>query len=154
MQLRRMKARSPNAGSRAFTAGLGAAIALATCLAQVGCGNGTPEDAREAFARAHSCPEERVHVTPRPDIKWSTVEGLSREIPPDEVKKDPARLAKWRRDQEEQYAPLRELLDKHNVFEARGCDHDDLVGCVRPAKSNGANRVICQVSTKPVPKTK
>jgi hypothetical protein len=129
----------------------GFAVSLATGLVLLGCGNGTVDDARSEFGRAYSCPEDRIRVTPRDDVKWSTVvlsDHATRGTPPPEVKKDPARLAKWQKDKEEEERPLRELLDTFNVFGARGCGHDDLVGCKRPAKHNGfGNPVHCQVGS-------
>src|SRR5258708_35676473 len=101
------------------------------------CGNAS-NAARDKFAHEYSCPEDRVTVRPRDDIKWSTVAlHVEATAPPPEVKSDPARYAKWKKDQEETNAPLRELFDSFDVFEGTGCDHDVLLGCKRPAKSNG-----------------
>ena len=110
-----------------------------------GC-QGAASAAKDKFALEYSCPEDRVTVRPRDDIRWSTVAlHVPESSPPPEVQKDPARYAKWKADQAEQYAPLRELYDSFDVFEGTGCDHDVLLGCKRPAKSNGPNRVICEI---------
>jgi hypothetical protein len=109
-----------------------------------GCSNEGP--AREEFGRAHSCPLERVEIKKRSDVRWSTVAWSGPgDVPPPEVQADPARLAKWKDDQEKTHAPLVKALDEHDVFEAHGCGHDSFVGCKRPAKSNGPNRVSCEV---------
>jgi hypothetical protein len=121
---------------------------IAGCLLVAGC-QSHEGAAREEFARQYSCPADRVTVKRRADIRWSTVmwEDPSEE-PPEEVAKDPERLAKWRADQKEMYAPLIASLDEYEVFEADGCKHTMLVGCKRPAKSaDGKPR--CTVAKEP-----
>jgi hypothetical protein len=135
-----------------WTHRFGFAVSLAIGLVVLGCGNGTPDDARAEFGRAYGCPEDRIRVSPRDDVKWSTVVMSGHETwgtPPPDVKKDPARLRKWQKDKEEEERPLKELLDTFSVFEARGCGHDDLVGCKRPAKHNGfGNPIHCEVGSR------
>jgi hypothetical protein len=111
-----------------------------------------PTRAREEFARAYSCPEDRVVIKPRPDVRWSTVlfPQLGKSAPPPEVAADPERLAKWKKDQSDADARTAESFDSYDVFEGSGCDHDVLLGCKRPAKSNGVNRILCQI--EPLPK--
>lgn len=117
---------------------------LAAALLVVGCSH--EDSAREEFGRAHSCPTDRVEMKKRSDVRWSTVSwSPPKETPAPEVQADPARLAKWKADQEATYAPLVKSLDAHDVFEAHGCGHDSFVGCIRPARSNGPNRVSCEV---------
>jgi hypothetical protein len=93
-----------------------------------------------------------VQVAAKSDVKWSTLQPpptLPEPLP--EVKADPARLAKWKKDQEALYEPLRASLDSFDVLEATGCGHTVLLGCKRPAKSNGSSRIICQIAVeKPV----
>jgi hypothetical protein len=126
------------------------AFAFLAVAALVGCKSSSTA-ALEKFAEEYSCPTDRVTVKPRTDIKWSSVAFVdTRGAPPDEVKKDPQRLAKWEEDQRKQYAPLIESLDEHDVFEARGCDHAMLVGCKRPAKSQTpGNPPICMMEEIP-----
>jgi hypothetical protein len=117
------------------------------------CACGSPKDAaREEFGRQWSCPLEQVQATPKPDVRWSTL-ALRPAVtePSPEVKADPARLAKWKKDQEDSYAPLREALDTFDVFSVTGCGHTTMLGCKRPAKSNGPNRVICQAAPDALP---
>ncbi|MDC0684952.1 MULTISPECIES: hypothetical protein [Sorangium] len=103
--------------------------------------------AREDFAERYSCPEDRVEVRERDDVKWSTVVlgDAPREAPPAEVKNDPGRLAKWHADRAEQDAETRETLDDLDVFQVRGCGHDELVACSHPADGDGVatDRVVC-----------
>jgi hypothetical protein len=109
-----------------------------------GCSNEGP--AREELGRAHSCPTDRIEIKKRSDVRWSAVSWTPPdEAPSPEVQADPARLAKWKEDQAKTHAPLVKALDAHDVFEVHGCGHDSFVGCIRPAKSNGPNRVSCEV---------
>ena len=105
--------------------------------------------AQEQFAQKYSCPEARVEVRPRTDLRWSDVVGVtaSDTTPPVEVKSDPERLAKWKKDREDQARETRERLDEIDVFEARGCDHSELLGCWHPGNEEGniqTNEVSCQ----------
>ncbi|MGK3995561.1 hypothetical protein [Sorangium sp. So ce1024] len=103
--------------------------------------------AREDFAKRHSCPEDRVEVIERDDVKWSTVVfgAGPQETPPDEVKSDPGRLAKWNADRAAKDAEMRATLDDLDVFQVRGCGHDELVACAHPADGDGVatHRVVC-----------
>jgi hypothetical protein len=103
--------------------------------------------AREDFAERYSCPEERVEVRERTDVKWSTVVlgGATQEAPPAEVKDDPARLAKWNADRAEKDAETRKSLDNLDVFQVSGCGHDELVACAHPRDGEGVatDRVVC-----------
>jgi hypothetical protein len=142
-----MTARADERWERAIAA---AAVILSASVA--GCESASTA-ARNHFARAYSCPEDRVVIKPRDDIKWSTVAmHRSEEKPPPEVAADPARLAKWKKDKDDEYRPLQESFDSFDVFEGTGCDHDVLLGCKRPAKSNGPNRVICMIEPLPTGK--
>ncbi|WP_437276519.1 hypothetical protein WME90_35475 [Sorangium sp. So ce375] len=103
--------------------------------------------AREDFAERYSCPEERVEVRERTDVKWSTVVlgAGTQEAPPAEVKDDPARLAKWNADRTEKDAETRKSLDNLDVFQVSGCGHDELVACAHPRDGEGVatDRVVC-----------
>jgi hypothetical protein len=104
--------------------------------------------AREEFARKHSCPEDRVEVKARPDVKWGqlTMPPDRDTQPPDEVKNDPGRLAKWQADQAESGpGRMRTHLDSLDVFEFHGCGHDALMACKHPTSTDGTNMntVIC-----------
>ncbi|MBL9028239.1 MAG: hypothetical protein JNL21_38960 [Myxococcales bacterium] len=92
----------------------------------VGC-KGLETGAKEHFGEKFSCPEDRVEVRARPDLKWSKVVFGDRpqEGPPDEVKKDPGRLAKWHEDHK---------------------DDNAIMACYHPGDSEGhmeTNRVAC-----------
>lgn len=110
--------------------------------------------AKEQFAKEHSCPEERVEVRARTDLRWSVVVGVpgSESSPPAEVQKDPERLAKWRKDRAEEQRKTRARLDDVDVFEARGCGHSQLLGCWHPGNEEGhmqTNEVSCQIRDYP-----
>ncbi|WP_437956597.1 hypothetical protein WME76_35195 [Sorangium sp. So ce119] len=83
----------------------------------------------------------------RDDVKWSTVVlgGRQREAPPAEVQSDPGRLAKWNADRAEQDAETRKTLDDLDVFQVRGCEHDELVACGHPSSGDGVatDEVVC-----------
>jgi hypothetical protein len=90
--------------------------------------------AREHFARKLSCPEERVTVKPREDLRYGELVAkvVQAEVPPDEVKRDPERLAKFQRDQAQAKAEQVASLDGVDVFEVTGCGHTQLLGCAHP----------------------
>jgi hypothetical protein len=116
-------------------------VALASC-------KNIETGAREEFARKHSCPEDRVEVKARTDVKWGqlTMPPDRDAPPPDEVKNDPGRLAKWQADQAESGSgKMRRHLDSLDVFEFHGCGQDALMACKHPTSTDGTNMnaVIC-----------
>jgi hypothetical protein len=96
--------------------------------------------AREAFAKNITCPEDRVEVRSRPEVKPSMLVTMPE--PPAAVKADPARLKMW---QDEQHKSATSSDDTCEMFEARGCAQQTLLCCFRPPKR--MDRVIC--STRP-----
>lgn len=102
--------------------------------------------AKEDFARRHSCPEDRVTVKERSDVHpASLLAPEGKETPPDDVKKDPARLAKWEADKKEQRAKTESgYARSYTVYEVRGCDLAVFVACTHADSSNGEMHVVCQ----------
>lgn len=97
------------------------------------------EGAREAFAAKFTCPQSRIEVRPRPDVKRSTTLPTSK--PPAEVQADPDRLKMWQ-DKEDR---ARESIDEScEMFEARGCAEQTLLCCSRPPKH--MDRINCSTS--------
>jgi hypothetical protein len=77
-------------------------------------------------------------VRRRTDVNtWDLVHGhRDRPAPPDEVAKDPARLALWEEEQREHEASWN---SSYEVFEARGCEHQVLQYCDHPSDQNGTS---------------
>ncbi len=94
------------------------------------------QGARESFSKDFTCPEDRVEVRARPDVKRSDLD--KREEPPADIKADPGRLELWqsRKDEERKKSD-----DGCEMFEARGCGKQTLLCCSRPAKRQ--DRVMC-----------
>lgn len=130
-----------------------AVCGVLTSLACFGC-NRLSTGAREQFATTYSCPEDRVEVKSREDLKWGALVlgARNKEAPPAEIAQDPGRLAKWQSDQEEKSKSLDSLSDKVDVYQVTGCGHDVLMGCWRSGggRGGGSLRVSCQEhQTKP-----
>ena len=123
-------------------------LLIGSSLALLGCSRA--DDARRQFGVQFSCPEDRVEVRPRTDVKWSSiVYEVPKATPPAELAKDPARLAKWKADQKALYQPLLDSLDSADVFEGEGCSHTALIGCIRLAKRNGPGPLVnCEVASE------
>jgi hypothetical protein len=93
--------------------------------------------AREDFASKYSCPNDRVVVTPRPDISSLKANDMDVVLtPPPEVAKDPDRLAKWNEDQAKNRKRDEENYDD-DVFEVSGCDHRVIMACHHMGSSKG-----------------
>ncbi|MGZ3417334.1 MAG: hypothetical protein ACXVEF_11930 [Polyangiales bacterium] len=102
--------------------------------------------AAEKFGTKYSCPDDRIHVTPRTDLKASDVmvskHAKKPKKPPAEVQADPARLAKWKADQEEQESSTKDFHDNaYDVFEVEGCDHHVMMTCHHPSGTKGGTRM-------------
>jgi hypothetical protein len=122
-------------------------LLLAAALPPAGCKR-LATGARETFARDYSCPEDRVEVIERSDIGYSSLFALpSAGKPAPEVAADPERLAKWRRDQEEEHATRARDFDRSmTVYQVTGCDHEVFMGCQHRTELDGAkdlSRVNC-----------
>jgi hypothetical protein len=106
--------------------------------------------AREDFAARYSCPEDRVEVKPRADIPPAQALARPGEVAPspsDEVKRDPARLAKWQKDQADRREARLSTYIGYEVLEATGCGHTELLVCHHPGGSKGGTRtgdVTCE----------
>jgi len=87
--------------------------------------------ASEYFGKKHSCPDAQISVIPRTDLKGSQIFEIGRDAPPDEVKKNPARLAVWQQNKMESTAEHRKILDAQDVFEVRGCGFAEYLTCYR-----------------------
>lgn len=96
---------------------------------------------RQTFAHENFCPEERVSVRERPDVKPHALSYLSELPPPDAVAKDPERLKLWQKQNDLHAAQL----DKnHIVYEATGCDLDVLYVCSTKMIGKGDNFGNCE----------
>ncbi len=100
--------------------------------------------ARENFSKTFTCPEERIEVRPRPDISPVDIRYPTRPQPPAEIKADPGRLKIWQAEQDQRLASAGAHCE---VWEGKGCDHQTLFCCHRPAKNQ--NRVSCSTEKYP-----
>jgi hypothetical protein len=111
------------------------------------------DGAKEQFARQYSCPENRISVEPRPELKWSELVfgKQAPEQPPDEVKRDPERLAKWKSDHQNTKSS-----EPYQMFRVTGCDHEAYFGCTHPTDPHGGGTQVGLVncSEAPAPGTK
>lgn len=118
-----------------------ALLALATKPLDVG--------AREQFSKEHSCPEDRIQVRARPDLKPFDAWLVERPRPPDEVARDPGRLAIWEKGERERAEGWNE---GHETFEVRGCGHQVLYLCSHSSNADGSTYpglVLCGHGTYP-----
>lgn len=115
--------------------------------------------ALEQFAVKHSCPEERVTVRERDDLRWSTIARppaqRAKPTPPPDVSADPGRLAKWTKDNAARETSFDETLDGFDVFEVSGCDQRELMGCRHcPTEDNNGIYPLCvECIATPMPQT-
>ena len=95
--------------------------------------------ARESFAKEYSCPEDRVVVTERSSLRYSSFfEPFDPGTPPDEVARDPGRLAKWNADKRADHEETMSGIDGDlTVFQVTGCDHEVFMGCGHSSTEDG-----------------
>lgn len=91
--------------------------------------------AKEEFGEKLSCPVDRVVVKGRSDLKYGDLVIAQRtaELPPEEIGKDPQRLAKWQNDRRKAQEKQQRDLNGLAMFEVSGCDHTLLLGCRHPS---------------------
>jgi len=118
-------------------------LLLVIGLAAPAC-KGLKTGAKEEFAKKYSCPDDRVKVVERKDLQaYEVIFGKTEEKePPDEVKDDPERLAKWKADHAESDSKGRSYFNSsYDVFQVSGCDHDVVMACHHPTGSKGGQRM-------------
>jgi hypothetical protein len=117
--------------------GLILAAICAVLLALGGC-KSIKTGAREHFGKEFSCPDDRITIVERSDLKWgSIILDQNQPEPPTEIKGDPGRLAKWKEEKEKEKKDSRSTLDALDVFEGKGCDHSVLMGCGHSGNNEG-----------------
>jgi len=82
--------------------------------------------AKNDFSKSNSCPLDRVEVRARTDIKPSDV--MYKAPPPKDVAADPARLAMWQKQQNDN---AQHDDSGYSMMEAKGCDKTSLLRCHR-----------------------
>jgi hypothetical protein len=123
------------------TAGPSASSSAAPSASSAPAENPLAAGVRKDFGTTFSCPEERVAVKERSDI--DPVQALApgtvfaMGTPPDEVKADPERLAKWTSDQKAKIDGQRASYTGQTIFEVTGCGHTQFLGC-RPHHRGGS----------------
>lgn len=113
------------------------------------------DGAKSEFAKRYSCPEERVTVKQRKDLDPAALLNPPVKVdPPDEVKKDPGRLAKWQADRKaEDDQAASGYRRSYTVFETEGCDHRVLLACTHAdilGSSNGSGGTALSCQEKPL----
>lgn len=90
--------------------------------------------AREQFSKQHACPESRVEVRPRGDLRvWDVLVGVTPQPPPD-VASDPERIALFRANQQDQNDRMQSSCE---LYEVRGCSQQQLLCCAHPSAEGG-----------------
>ncbi len=129
-------------------------LAVGLTLSTVACTRLSTQ-AKDDFAKEFSCPDARVVVKERPDLNADEVlqrkkTKQQKAAPPPDVAADPARLAKWTKDQADSDALRVSMHAGYDVFEVTGCDHKNLVVCHRPTgKGNNAAHPSCSIEGAP-----
>ncbi|MBS2020425.1 MAG: hypothetical protein JST00_46640 [Deltaproteobacteria bacterium] len=123
-----------------------AAIAILTGSLVVAC-QSFESGAKESFGKSNTCPDDRVQVLERPDLKLSMLR--SKPEPPADIKSDPDRLKMWRDKQAESDARGDKSCE---IWEAKGCGKHEMLCCFRPGKH--MNRISCSGSAAPPGTTK
>jgi len=137
-----------------MTFGRSAMASLFVLIAFTGCKR-MSTDAKEQFAKAHSCPEDRVVIKERADMSPAALlAGPDTATPPDDVKKDPGRLAKWQSDHKADREKLESNYQRsYTIFEASGCGTTLLMACTHGERmgSGGSSSTVVVCQEKPLP---
>jgi hypothetical protein len=94
---------------------------IGVAVAGVGCAyvNNRENSAANAFVQAYQCPRDRVVVRPVATPSAPSAPGAA---PPDDVARDPERLAIWKKQQQR---PTQDV----SSFDVTGCGHEAVYGC-------------------------
>ena len=119
------------------------ALALIAAVCLVAC-RSDETIARDLFAARFTCPNERITVAPRKDLRAVDL-AIRPEDPPKDIAADPGRLALWQQEQARRAADY----DGKSVMQARGCDHEVFYICGQLRVSVGATRYGCSGASYP-----
>ena len=100
--------------------------------------------AKEEFSKANSCPAPSVTVETRHDLSAYDLQ-VTPPAPPAEVAADPARLAEWKRRQDES----RKGYENMTVQLASGCGHTVYYTCSPATSTNDQQVIACSVAQHP-----
>ncbi len=127
------------------TRGFGSALGALLLLASTGCPS-LKGAAKEDFSTEFTCPEDRVQVLERKDLRASEkLFGMAASEPPEEVRADPARLTLWR---EREADRVRQANSNYTMFEANGCGHQAIYACARGVDTNGSDVASCSKTSR------
>ncbi len=117
--------------------------------------------AKTFFASKFSCPEDRVVVTLRDDVRYGELVFARRvktaEEPPAEVAADPGRMDKWNSDLSAARESTMREYEGHRVFDLHGCNHAAAFACWHPVVEDAEGphtkygEVRCEKVTLPAP---
>jgi hypothetical protein len=125
------------------------AVGLLLCAMSTSACADLGEGARAQFSRELSCPEARVEVRERPDLRYSQLFPADGASPPADLASDPERVAMWRANRAEERTELDATLDRLDMFEVRGCGARQLLGCGLGGDIEGGVDVTSVVCFKP-----
>lgn len=112
---------------------IGAALAA---FAVMGCSMPLPDGAQSVFSRTYTCPEDRITVTPRPDLIPHTLLKGGEVVappPPPPVAADPERMRLWRT----LHPPTTSIDDIGDAYEVSGCGERRVYVCAHPQLDGG-----------------
>ncbi len=123
---------------------MSARLAIAIALAGCGSSRASAESAaRDELSKQHSCPADRITTAVRSDLKPFALGGVTRDVPPPDVAKDPGRLEVWNAKQRE----IEDGYDNFTIVEARGCDQHVFYLCGW-GMSGESQVMVCQPARK------
>jgi hypothetical protein len=106
--------------------------------------NHDPQAAQAEFTKEFSCPAASVTVTARPDLSAYDLQ-VDPIAPPREVAANPARLAEWKKHQED----TREGYKSEHVLRASGCGHTVYYVCTLATGTNEQAVTACTLARHP-----
>ncbi len=124
------------------------AVALAGLALLAGACTSNEDAAKDSFSKEFSCPTDRLSVVPRTGVDAYELTFGKPAEPAADVKADPGRYAVWKKDQQAARDSWNNAL---TILEVKGCDHDELYGCMTGTNQNHNQVQSCSKLAKPTP---
>lgn len=121
-------------------------VLLITSALLVAC-TGREGAARDKFEKDYLCPAEKITISKIENMTLHELkQRLSADAPaqaPAEIRHDPARLAVWQKQQDEQEHTLRWVDGRFHLYRINGCGHDAIYACEFLRSERGSWRGRC-----------
>jgi len=116
-------------------------ILIFALLTSLTCSCSREKEALITFSEKHSCPEDKIQVTPASGESYAKRYAAAYpQVPPAEIASDPARVAVWKKNHGADY----EWANAYEIFNVKGCKNAEELACTCPGLFSNTKCTGCR----------